>query len=449
MRKVYLSFLGTNDYLPCNYLHKGFEPIENVRFVQEANVRCFCKDWQSSDRIIIFTTEESYNKNWGDNGHEAKGGLAACEGLQTRLNTIGILAQIERVSTPSGRSEEEIWDIFATVFRQLEEGDLLYLDITHAFRSLPMLAMVILSYAKVMRNITVQSISYGALEALGNMVEVKKLHIKDRNVPVFDLLPFDQLQDWVIAVDRFTATGDGKMIQQLAETYSAPIREITKGKDLGAVGLQRMGQCLNRFSSIIATCRGLEITASTSNLQDSLRNLHNQEIIKPLKPLLEKLEPALASFKGEEITDGLAAARWCLDHDLFQQGYTILQETIITHILKSAAGLDGRDKDHREIVLQAVTILINELPEDRWKKAAHKHKPTTLQIIEWLKPQDDLVKSMRNLSNIRNDLNHSGQNGSPMKPKSISDQLPVYLDQMDALIEQYRHRSAAGSYKEK
>ena len=33
MRKVFLSFLGTNDYLPCNYRIAGHDPVANVRFV--------------------------------------------------------------------------------------------------------------------------------------------------------------------------------------------------------------------------------------------------------------------------------------------------------------------------------------------------------------------------------------------------------------------------------
>lgn len=439
MRNVFISFLGTNDYLACNYLIKGYEPVLDVRFVQEACIARWCHQWNTEDRIFICATGESEKNNWQDDGHKDKDGNSlARQGLASRLRGLNLTASVEKVMIPPGKSEEEIWDIFEEVFSLLEEGDVLYLDITHAFRSLPMLAMVILSYAKVMRNISVRAISYGAMEALGSLDKVRKMKIEKRNVPVFDLLPFDQLQDWIIAVDRFTATGDGKMIKRMADENVAPILKETKGQDACAADIKKLGKCLADFSSVIATCRGLYISASANSLREVLQKVENQSLIKPLKPLLHKLEPAIAPFNGDEITDGLAAARWCLDHDLYQQGYTILQETIITYILISATGLNGRDKGDREIVLQAVTILINELPEECWKEAALKKKPTTEKIITWMQPQEDLVKIMRNISNIRNDLNHSGQNRGSMKPGVICSQLKDYISQLEEIVQRNR-----------
>jgi len=235
MRKVFLSFLGTTDYLPCNYQIAGYASVANVRFVQEACVARWCADWGSDDRIFLCVTDESLEKNWLDNGHRDKNILER-QGLASRLEGLHLAAPVEPVMIPAGRSEEEIWAIFERVFSLLEEGDHLYLDITHAFRSLPMLAMVILSYAKVMRTVSVRAISYGALEARGTMEDVKKMPEDHRHVPVFDLLPFDRLQDWVIAVDRFTATGDGKMIRQLADQDIGPLLRATEGRhvDVGS-----------------------------------------------------------------------------------------------------------------------------------------------------------------------------------------------------------------------
>ena len=74
MRKVFLSFLGTNDYLPCNYQIAGHDPVANVRFVQEACIARWCVDWGSDDRIFLCVTDESHDRNWVDNGHKDKGG---------------------------------------------------------------------------------------------------------------------------------------------------------------------------------------------------------------------------------------------------------------------------------------------------------------------------------------------------------------------------------------
>ncbi|MBW1982608.1 MAG: TM1812 family CRISPR-associated protein, partial [Deltaproteobacteria bacterium] len=69
MGKIYISFLGTSNYIECTYYYKNTDPVRNVRFVQEATLKTFCSDWTADDKIFIFTTDEAYSKNWLDNGH--------------------------------------------------------------------------------------------------------------------------------------------------------------------------------------------------------------------------------------------------------------------------------------------------------------------------------------------------------------------------------------------
>ncbi|WP_425505358.1 CRISPR-associated DxTHG motif protein [Thermosulfurimonas marina] len=67
-----------------------------------------------------------------------------------------------------GRSEEEIRDNFRKVIENLSEGEEVFFDITHSFRSLPMLNLVALSYARVLKGIRIRGIYYGAFEVLGS-----------------------------------------------------------------------------------------------------------------------------------------------------------------------------------------------------------------------------------------------------------------------------------------
>ena len=435
MRNVFISFLGTNDYLPCNYMFKGFDPVQNVRFVQEACIARWCEQWSADDRIFICVTEESCVKNWLDSGHKDREGNAQIQqGLKTRLETLQLAAPIEKVMIPAGRSEEEIWAIFEQVFGLLDEGDNLALDITHAFRSLPMLAMVILSYAKVMRRISVRAISYGAMEVLGKIEDVRKMPVEKRDVPVFDLLPFDRLQDWMIAVERFTATGDAALVERLADMDMRPIIKATKGQNTDAVTIKKLGQHLKTFSAVLATCRGRNISACAASVKQSLQGIEDMSTLKPLQPLLHKIEPIFASFCGEEIADGLAAARWCLDHQLYQQGYTILQETMITFIINRALGTNGRDRDERTLVNQVVSIVQENRPETDWRPESLKHKEKTYRMIEWIHSQSDLWKSMSNLTAIRNDLNHAGQNDNPRNPDTLCGQLAQYVAELEGVF---------------
>ena len=58
MSKIFVSFLGTNPYMECNYCF-GDKKVANVRFVQEAMIRMFRDAFGHDDRILIFLTCEA------------------------------------------------------------------------------------------------------------------------------------------------------------------------------------------------------------------------------------------------------------------------------------------------------------------------------------------------------------------------------------------------------
>ena len=64
----------------------------------------------------------------------------------------------QAVHIPEGKSTEEMWELFEVIYSQLQEGDELYLDITNSFRYLPMLLVVLVNYAKMLKNVTVKAI---------------------------------------------------------------------------------------------------------------------------------------------------------------------------------------------------------------------------------------------------------------------------------------------------
>ncbi len=431
MRKVYMSFLGTTDYFPCNYTQDGFQKVENVRFVQEATIAWHCMGWNETDEILIFTTDESHAKNWLDKGH----GSATREGLQNRLKQLNLQADINETRIPVGKDEQEIWTIFATVFEQLKQEDLLYLDITHAFRSLPLLAIIITNYAKAVKNVQVQSISYGAMEAIGMAHEVKKMDITKRNVPVFDLLAFDRLLDWSGAIDRFIGTGDASALSKLTTKDIKPVLKATKGQDPDADGLRRLACHLETFSETMSTCRGKRIVQDAKSLKEAIRTIPDQSLIPPLSPLFERLEDALSGFQGHEIGDGIAATRWCLEHNLIQQGFTILQETICSYVLnQTLPDRDTADKDLRSLVNKAVKFISNNTADDQWDETAQEKREDITKISKWMKKHDALRKCIYNLAANRNDLNHAGINENPMTAGKFTKKLAQYLEEFENYV---------------
>ncbi|MGB9617916.1 MAG: TIGR02221 family CRISPR-associated protein, partial [Desulfomonilaceae bacterium] len=166
MARVFISVLGTGDYVPCSYRFNDGTVVSSVRFVQEATVSYSCMEWSDQDRILIFTTEGSRTKNWEDSGATDVEGNPL-EGLAARLNALPLRVPFCNVMIPDGKIQEEIWEIFQALLANLMEGDEVVFDITHSFRSIPMLVLVVLNYAKVVKKVTLRGIYYGALEALG------------------------------------------------------------------------------------------------------------------------------------------------------------------------------------------------------------------------------------------------------------------------------------------
>ena len=196
-RKVFVSFLGTNNYVECRYDIKGVVSAP-VRFVQEALIENLCKEWTADDRILIFCTSKektgengSKEINWFDNGQSRVSDELEKIGLQHRLQDlqtcIGLKAQIEEHDIEAGFSEEEIWSIFDTVYAKLQPNDQIFFDVTHAFRSIPLFSIVLFNYSKFMKETRLMSIMYGAFEKLGPAFKVKEQPVDERGRHTFRL----------------------------------------------------------------------------------------------------------------------------------------------------------------------------------------------------------------------------------------------------------------------
>jgi hypothetical protein len=76
--------------------------------------------------------------------------------------------------------------------------------------------------------------------------------------------------------------------------------------------------------------------------------------IKPIKPLLEKMSTELKTYTNDEHKNMMKVVNWCCEHNLIQQGITILQEGVITFLCERY-GIDVNGDD-REIINQAAAI---------------------------------------------------------------------------------------------
>jgi CRISPR-associated Csx2 family protein len=417
MARVFLSFLGTTNYDPCTYTFADHK-IVDVRFVQEATITICCRDWTKEDRILIFTTSAANQCNWLDNGHKDKktGEVIPLEGLQTRLQKLALATPFKSIDIPEGKSQKEIWEIFQILYDHINEGDHVVIDITHAFRSIPMLAMVVLPYARVVKNITIQGIYYGAYEAR-----------QGGAAPIFDLTEFNVLLEWTTALDRFIKAGDASMACELAESEVKKKKREIQRPDAVLDAFKNVTNKLGDFCLSLATCRGLKLSDAAGQLKQALQESVSLPGIRPYIPLLQKVQRELDNFPGEHVRDGLAAAQWCADHNLVQQGFTILQETLISHFTVQVLKDDLNNLTSRKLVNQALTILLKELPQEEWKVPAKDNPDNVARIVAAINNYPGMAKILRQLGSDRNDINHAGYNNNPMAADKFAPKLRDYI----------------------
>lgn len=430
-RKVFISFLGKGFYEETNYIDSSQNKGEviSTRFVQEASILNYTNNFSEKDKIIILTTEGSL-KNWEDNEHYnyRKKENEFYEGLQTKLEKLNLFPEVKNIPIPEGESTQELWEIFQIVFDLIEDEDEIIFDITHGFRSLPMLNMVLINYAKLLKNISVRGIYYGAFEAKKKLIDGKEYS------PLWDLKSFVELQDWTNAAQMFLKTGNGLPLSEMVEN-------------------RRLKEELMQFSKFILVNRGVDIYKGNSivALKKELHKILNSDISvheKPLIPILKKVENEFIYYKQNDVLNGFLAVKWAIKNGLIQQGATMLEEAITTLVLYDLKEDDKiQNPDIRQSASAALVVKQpfryrvipkeRDTDDERAKKARLKAK----EILAWEKEfvpkiqklsyKDELGRIVSNLKeNIRNDINHAGFRKAPKNYNTLNKLLINYYQEI-------------------
>ncbi len=413
-RKLFLSILGTGRYMPCKYSKDGMA-LNETKFIQQALLEYLQKsgNWDKDGKAVIFLTEKARKIHWTST--ESDG----C-GLENIIKYMGV--SYEGVPIPDGVSTDQMWTIFETIYSQFEEDDELYIDITHSFRYLPMLLVVLVNYAKLLKNVSVAGIYYGNWEA------------KDEQgiAPVMDLLPLSLLQDWTVAASDFLQYGQ---IRKLYDISNASLVGLLKNPEERTADNQKLRKFLKILQNAVndrLTCRGKDIMEGVN--AENLRGYANEiedVTIKQLKPIFEKIKESLSTYGGEnEMANCIKAARWCLENSLYQQCITLLEEGFVT-ILCAANGLDYRNIDDREIVNKCIAIASQGIPEDRWNVKSDGERLRIEDILaknSELWDSDAIKKEIPSIIELRNDYNHAGFKANARKADKIVRQIKKFME---------------------
>lgn len=417
-RKVFISFLGTNDYVSTYYHYGKNKSPKPVRFIQEALIGMFCSDWTANDHIYIFRTKKARDLNWVNFGQEYN---KTAIGLETTLENMHLVVPYEEKEIPEGFSEEELWGIFNSIFECILENDDLYVDVTHAFRSIPMFSTILFNYTKMIKSTETKAIYYGAFEIMGTKKEVLAIPEEERDAPILDLSKFVYLQNITNAANNFVNSGN---LRSTAEILKQIEFNLESGKK-SISHKDKLSYALSSFSDELDTCRGTIIKSgkTVKTIKAQIGNMLKYDIPSPIEEVLRRILEKMNKFKDESDLDNVVeAVWWCSKNGMMQQAYTLAEEyiiTIVTDILLSTTKISSliqaddekkKKKDEREFCSSVIGMNDLQVQDpNNWFGIIRKeeYKDSVLQILDfpWIK---ELRKPYGKLLANRNDLNHGG-----------------------------------------
>jgi len=432
-RKVFISILGISYYNRTKYYFDTKSDFIETRFIQKATLKFLSQGWNKNDHAYFFLTKDAKETNWSSPAQTnhylvRKGERDTYTGLKEVIEKCLFPYDHTTVNIPNGNNETEIWQIFETVFGVLEENDEVYFDITHAFRSIPMLVMVLINYAKFLKNISVISITYGNWEGRD----------KDNNLaPIIDLTAFSELQDWTSAAASFIKTGNTYDIANL----------ITDKK---------LKELFEKFSDIHFVVRGKEIYNGKiqRNLTQMLTDYQEQNI-KPFHYVKQQIIEKIKDYNEDIMNNALIAIKYCIDHNLIQQGFTLLDESLITSVLLKT-DFNWEIQYYRDVVSSCLNITKKEkfdidIFRNRLDRDEKQNKISSLERDNYLSDIQELINKTYELPFIkklqeimlkvshgsRNDINHAGIREKPREAVGFKKSLDKYFEKFKKIVQNF------------
>ena len=427
-RRVFLSVLGVAFYETCRYRKDDFTGSETL-FVQKSLLEYLQQqeNWGvENDLVLMLLTDLARKNNWDKNLKTRFCAKlqkeVAYQGLEKILLDMNLSYQ--DIAIPDGKDSEQMWEIFEVIFDKLQEGDELYLDITNSFRYLPMLLVVLVNYAKLLKNVKVKAIFYGNYEARD----------KESNIaPIMDLLPLSVLQDWTLAASDYLRYGQVEKLFELSESSLIPILKNTETRTKDAEKLRSFVKTLKEMVEERTTCRGYAIVGSKNvrKLKCTASEIQKVTIVQ-LRPIFEKIKQSLNDFDAKEnVLNCIKAAKWCCANKLYQQATTMLEEGLGT-FLCCHYQLDYRKMANRDAIFGCISIKTQN--KDIEENKANKELVEKILADDSVWGNKAFVTILQKILELRNDYNHAGFKKNPFTAQKVIKIIEKLLDGIEEVL---------------
>ncbi len=398
-----LTFLGIGRYEPVTYVwqdERGEHSCATHLF-PEAVARIF-----EPEKVLVFVTPQA----------------KAHEHFQTLAQQLGDLLQ--PVDIPEGKSEAELWEIFDCVVTSVEKGDTVLLDITHAFRSIPMIVFAVAAYLRRTKGVKIERIVYGAYEA------------RDENnrARVFDLTPLLDLLDWLSGAEFFLQRSDATLLAERLRTVHQQAWKAQASDDLPR-RLQSVATKLRSLSQALHLARPCDVMRNAYELLPMLQETASeaQRWAKPFAVILEQVRSEVAKFAHdapdrldrENLRRQLTLIEHFVEKGLLVQAILLAREWVVSWVALQKGDGDWLDENYRE----------QQIEHALGASAAQKHKP--VEVPEWLDSlpkSGEVAKLWDWFTQLRNDVAHCGMRKDAAGISSIKQRAKEITERLKALM---------------
>lgn len=355
----------------------GEHPHVTTRFFADA-----LATWFPEAEVLLLVTQKARESN----------GEFALERIP-RANLINI---------PDGSSEADYWQIFNVIEQHIPNSTELLLDITHGFRSLPMIGFLAVAYLRSAKAIQLQHLVYGALEAQ-----------KDEITPVIDLTSFVTMLDWANATNRFLETGDARKFKSLVSIRSAST-------------MNNVGNELEKLSNELALHRTIDAMDTAKRVLEKISQSTNETAKlehSPFKLLRDRIVdtvlPIAGTGRNPEIYSQFAQIIWYANQKQYAQGISLAREWLVAVRIWKTDGWFSVSREEQEVA-------------EKWLNTMSKALKDKPQIIppNWL----ETVKIWEKIAEQRNDYAHFGMRKSTISARETLKNAQALLNELRTAV---------------
>ena len=397
MSRVLIAGIGggknkeTGTYRVANY------KIEDKIYEKRSFITSALEEHYQIDKTIFIGTTGSmwdnlyeyycnrYDKEYDENYHLELMGVIDNATMDTDIYSLNIAKfnetfkdKILAIVTKYGMNELEIFENFNLIIQlqnELKDGDEVYLDITHSFRSNAFWMFLVMNYLTDVedKKITVKAITYGMLEAQ-----------KEGVAPVVDLNAFYKILQWIKGANNFKNYGNSYLIEQNIENekLSKKLRNFSDALNMNYIASLR--QSIN----------------SLKKLEEDIKSLEG-----PAKLIIPKvIKDFMDRFATEEKDYLFQAelAKWHFEQKRYAMAYININESIIGFIMDALdlPLLTGdKKKDENKLAKDWLNMIIS-------RHEANKIYPN-FKVDKDNQELHEYIKIFEHSRRVRNEIAHS------------------------------------------